>query len=114
MLCNRGEQIDVLINNLGITGNMTQDALNATVLEFEKVFNTNLYATLKVVKSFTKLLKKSAQPNPTVVDYLSLFPNADVKQLPEIDLKRRFSKNIQPLLTIANNHGFEYMRSPIY
>jgi len=46
---------------------------------------------------------------PMMEDYLSLFPNADAKQLPETDLRVRFLENIQPLLTIASNNGFEYM-----
>ncbi|MCX2494729.1 hypothetical protein OQX63_14675 [Pedobacter sp. PF22-3] len=50
-------------------------------------------------------------PNePMLEDYLSLFPNADPQKLPEKDFKKRFSENIQPLLTIANNNGFEYTR----
>ncbi|SDG82769.1 hypothetical protein SAMN05421827_111188 [Pedobacter terrae] len=44
-------------------------------------------------------------------DYLSLFPNADAQQLPETDLRERFLEIIQPLLTIASNNGFEYMRN---
>jgi len=47
---------------------------------------------------------------PRMEDYLDLFPNADAQQLPETDLRERFLENIQPLLTIANNNGFEYMR----
>ncbi|WP_293744661.1 hypothetical protein [uncultured Pedobacter sp.] len=46
---------------------------------------------------------------PMMEDYLSLLANADAQQLPEIDLRRRFLEIIQPLLTIANNNGFEYM-----
>jgi len=35
-------------------------------------------------------------PNePIMEDYLSLFPNADVKQLTESDLRDRFLENIQ-------------------
>jgi Dehydrogenases with different specificities (related to short-chain alcohol dehydrogenases) len=54
--------LDVLINNVGITGDMPQDALTATVAEFEKVFNTNLYGILRVVQAFTDLLDKSEEP----------------------------------------------------
>ena len=56
------EKIDVLINNVGITGDLPQDALTATVSEFEKVLNTNLYGTLRVVQSFKYLLEKSDEP----------------------------------------------------
>ena len=58
----KAEKLDVLINNVGITGNMPQDALTATVPEFEKVFQTNLYGTLRVVQAFTDLLEKSEEP----------------------------------------------------
>jgi NAD(P)-dependent dehydrogenase (short-subunit alcohol dehydrogenase family) len=58
----KAERLDVLINNVGITGSMPQNALAATVSEFEKVFNTNLYGTLRVVQAFTDLLEKSEEP----------------------------------------------------
>jgi len=57
------DRLDVLINNVGITGNLPQDALNATVSEFKKVFNTNLYGTLRVVQSCIDLLEKSEEPH---------------------------------------------------
>ncbi|WP_027388505.1 SDR family NAD(P)-dependent oxidoreductase [Chryseobacterium gregarium] len=57
------ERLDVLINNVGITGSIPQDALNATISEFKKVLNTNLYGTLRVVQSFTDLLEKSEEPH---------------------------------------------------
>lgn len=57
------DKLDVLINNVGITGNMPQDALRATVSEFEEVFNTNLYGTLRVIQSFTDLLERSQEPH---------------------------------------------------
>lgn len=59
----RTDKLDVLINNVGITGNMPQDALTATVSEFEKVFDTNLYGTVRVIQSFTDLLEKSEEPH---------------------------------------------------
>jgi len=46
---------------------------------------------------------------PRMEDYLSLFPNADAQQWPETNLRERLVENIQPLLTMANNNGFEYM-----
>ncbi|WP_316824714.1 hypothetical protein [Pedobacter miscanthi] len=46
---------------------------------------------------------------PIMDEYLSMFPNTNAHQLPEMDLRGRFLENIQPLLTIANNNGFEYM-----
>lgn len=59
----KAEKLDILINNVGITGNLPQDALSATVPEFQTVFNTNLYGTLRVVQAFTDLLEKSEEPH---------------------------------------------------
>lgn len=60
-LAKKTDELDVL-NNVGITGNMPQDALTATVSEFENVLNTNLYGTLRVIQAFTELLEKSREP----------------------------------------------------
>jgi len=59
----RTDTLDVLINNVGITGDMPQDVLSATVSEFEKVLNTNLYGTVRVVQSFRDLLERSHEPH---------------------------------------------------
>lgn len=61
-------------------------------------------------KTAIEVMTENHPKEPIMEDYLSLFPNADAKQLPEIDLRKRFLENIQPLLTIADNNGFEYMR----
>ncbi|MBX7154060.1 MAG: hypothetical protein K1X91_03800 [Bacteriodetes bacterium] len=49
------------------------------------------------------------QPNNTMlVDYLTIFPDLDVNA--SNFTKVRFRESIQPLITIAHNNGFEYMR----
>ncbi|MCK8495780.1 SDR family oxidoreductase [Spirosoma sp. RP8] len=54
--------LDVLVNNAGINGGMPQSSLEASVDQFERVFNTNLYGVVRVTQAFIDLLKKSAQP----------------------------------------------------
>lgn len=43
-------------------------------------------------------------------DYLSILPDlALLNSLSTENLRNRFKDNIQPLITIAANNGFEYM-----
>lgn len=61
--------LDVLINNAGITGGMPQSALEASIDQFEKVFDTNLYGVVRVTQAFIDLLRKS--PEPRIVNVSS-------------------------------------------
>jgi len=63
------EVLDVLINNAGINGGLPQTALGATIDQFQKVFDTNLYGVVRVTQAFIELLKKS--PEPRVVNVSS-------------------------------------------
>jgi NAD(P)-dependent dehydrogenase (short-subunit alcohol dehydrogenase family) len=63
------ETLDALINNAGISGGMPQSALTASIDQFEKVFNTNLFAVVRVTQSFIDLLKHS--PEPRIVNVSS-------------------------------------------
>lgn len=56
------EVLDVLINNAGISGGMPQSALSASIDQFKKVFDTNLFGVIRVTQAFIDLLKKSAEP----------------------------------------------------
>lgn len=56
------EVLDVLINNAGINGGMPQSALEASIDQFKKVFDTNLYGVVRVTQAFIDLLQKSSQP----------------------------------------------------
>ncbi len=56
------EVLDVLINNAGITGGMPQSALAATIEQFKKAFDTNVFGVVRVTQAFTDLLRKSAEP----------------------------------------------------
>jgi hypothetical protein len=64
-------------------------------------------------KTAIKVMSENYPKEPIMGEYLSIFPNADANQLSETDLRDKILKNIQPLLTIANNNGFEYMGKSI-
>ncbi|WP_406823958.1 HNH endonuclease domain-containing protein [Pedobacter sp. KACC 23697] len=61
-------------------------------------------------KTAIEVMAENYPNEPIMEDYLSLSPNSNAQLLPEADLRDRFLQNIQPLLTIANNNGFEYLR----
>ena len=54
--------LDVLINNAGISGGMSQSALHATLDQFRAVFETNVFGVAGVTQAFIDLLKQSPQP----------------------------------------------------
>jgi NAD(P)-dependent dehydrogenase (short-subunit alcohol dehydrogenase family) len=54
--------LDVLINNAGIVGDFPQTALNTTIDNFKRVYETNVYGVVRVTQAFIDLLKKSAEP----------------------------------------------------
>ncbi|WP_293786903.1 hypothetical protein [uncultured Pedobacter sp.] len=64
----------------------------------------------RLQKTTIEVMTENYPNEPMMEDYLSLLPNANAQQLTEVDLRKRFLENIQPLLTIANDNGFEYMR----
>jgi NAD(P)-dependent dehydrogenase (short-subunit alcohol dehydrogenase family) len=55
------EVLDLLINNAGILGGMTQTT-NTDITVFKQVFDTNLFGVISVTQAFMDLLQKSAQP----------------------------------------------------
>ncbi len=55
------EVLDVLINNAGILGGMSQPT-NTDIAIFKQVFDTNLFGVVRVTQAFMDLLQKSAQP----------------------------------------------------
>lgn len=62
--------LDALINNAGINGGMPQSALEATIDQFRKVYETNLFGVVRVTQAFFGLLEKSAQPRIVMVSSL--------------------------------------------
>jgi NAD(P)-dependent dehydrogenase (short-subunit alcohol dehydrogenase family) len=55
------EMLDVLINNAGILGGMSQTT-STDLAVFKQVFDTNLFGVISVTQAFMDLLQKSAQP----------------------------------------------------
>lgn len=62
--------LDVLINNAGVNGGIPQTALGASIEQFKKVFETNLYGVVRVTQAFFDLLEKSSQPRIVMVSSL--------------------------------------------
>lgn len=62
-------QLDVLINNAGISGMVPQSTLETNIDDFEDVFEVNLYGVVRVTQAFIGLLKKS--PEPRIVNVTS-------------------------------------------
>lgn len=56
------EALDALINNAGINGGFPQSALAASIDQFQKVFDTNLYGVVRVTQAFIDILRNSPQP----------------------------------------------------
>ncbi|HSQ43590.1 MAG TPA: SDR family NAD(P)-dependent oxidoreductase [Ginsengibacter sp.] len=52
-------KLDILINNAGIRGDFPQYPSTANVGMIRKVYNTNLFGTIKVIQSFLPFLKLS-------------------------------------------------------
>lgn len=55
------EILDVLINNAGISGGMTQTT-STDIAVFKQVFDTNVFGVVSVTQAFMDLLQKSTQP----------------------------------------------------
>lgn len=63
------ESLDILINNAGISGGMPQSAISASLDQYRKVFETNLFGVVRMVQAFMDLLQNS--PEPRIVNVSS-------------------------------------------
>ncbi|MCA8830453.1 SDR family oxidoreductase [Hymenobacter pini] len=54
--------LDVLINNAGILGGMSQPALGTDVRVIKEVFETNVFGVIEVTQAFIDLLRASTEP----------------------------------------------------
>ncbi|WP_375417578.1 SDR family oxidoreductase [uncultured Hymenobacter sp.] len=54
--------LDVLINNAGILGGMSQPTLSTSVDLIKQVFETNVFGVIAVTQAFSDLLRQSAEP----------------------------------------------------
>lgn len=61
--------LDVLINNAGILGGMSQPPLTASLSTIKEVFETNLFGVIEVTQVFIDLLRRS--PEPRIVNVTS-------------------------------------------
>ncbi|AMR28874.1 short-chain dehydrogenase [Hymenobacter psoromatis] len=61
--------LDVLINNAGILGAMSQPALTSSIGMIKEVFGTNLFGVIEVTQAFIDLLRQS--PAPRIVNVTS-------------------------------------------
>ena len=61
--------LDVLVNNAGISGGMSQAALQATLAQFREVFETNVFGVAGVTQAFLALM--AAAPQPRIVNVSS-------------------------------------------
>lgn len=63
---NEQGKLDILINNAGIIGTYPkQNALETTIEETQKVFDTNFFGVISVTQAFIELLQKSDSPRIT-------------------------------------------------
>lgn len=68
---------------------------------FEAYYNLQLIA----LQTISTLLPK----NKFLQDYLSIIPDLNLMNVDKASMKALFKNNIQPLIAIAGNNGFEYM-----
>ncbi|WP_139923898.1 SDR family oxidoreductase [Hymenobacter sp. DG01] len=73
--------LDVLVNNAGISGGMSQSARQTTLGQFQEVFATNVFGVAGVTQAFLDLLEKSPEPRivnvSTAMASLTLFADFD-------------------------------------
>ncbi|GAB3755682.1 SDR family oxidoreductase [Spirosoma pomorum] len=61
--------LDVLINNAGISGGMSQPALSTDIGTIKQVFETNVFGVIETTQAFIDLLRQS--PEPRIVNVTS-------------------------------------------
>lgn len=62
-------------------------------------------------KTAIEIVREKSPKNKFLEDYLTIFSNLDeVGSLPEYFTKEKFKERIQPLITIASNNGFEFLK----
>lgn len=58
----RTDRLDVLINNAGILGGVSQQPSAVTDAQLHEVFETNVFGAIRMVRHFLDMLQASAQP----------------------------------------------------
>lgn len=78
-----------------------------------KLPNLDLYFTpfFKLHKQSVEIVKKNNPNNSILEDYLTIFPGLDTASAFSTEFTAaKFKERLQPLITIASNNGFEYMK----
>lgn len=61
-------------------------------------------------RSAVEIVRNNNPRNKFLEDYLTIFPDLKaIRSLPESFTENRFREQLQPLITIASNNGFEFM-----
>lgn len=61
-LASKAEALDILINNAGIAGKLSQTILGSDVSIFKEVFDTNYFGVIQTTQQFLPLLRKARVP----------------------------------------------------
>jgi len=73
----------------------------------DKYFNS----FFNLQKEAIEIVKRKAPKNKFLEDYLTIFPALEnLNNLPENFTKEKFRDSLQPLITIASNNGFEFLK----
>jgi hypothetical protein len=72
---------------------------------FDEYFESYYDLQIIALETISSLLPKSK----FLEDYLSIIPDLNLMTIDKTAMKDLFKNNIQPLITIAGNNGFEYM-----
>jgi hypothetical protein len=63
----------------------------------------------KLQEVAVKIINQQNPKNKYLEDYLTIFPDLSIMQLDKDKARRRYKEQLQPLITIAANNGFEYL-----
>jgi CRISPR/Cas system Type II protein with McrA/HNH and RuvC-like nuclease domain len=75
--------------------------------QLEKYFNS----FFSLQKSAIEIVRNKNPKNKFLEDYFTIFSDLDeVKYLSENFTKDKFKERLQPLITIASNNGFEFLK----
>lgn len=106
--------LDVLVNNAGISGGLSQPALHATLAQFRAVFETNVFGVAGVTQAFIDLLEKSPQPRivnvSSAMASLTLYADLDNEQFANRYPVYQSSKTALNMYTV--NLAYELRATP--
>lgn len=101
---NKHADLNLLVNNAGIAGNMHKKALDTTTAEIREVFEVNFFGNFEMIKAFTPILKENKGRILNVTMPTSPGPYFH-------PLAYQTSKS--PLNAMIENFGFEFEQNKI-